>query len=375
MKSIASISLLLLQVKFLSAFVLRVPQGIAVSRSRSTDTSSSLSNGNKDVIDVEFSRSNDNSDGDDHNKSSSPQNQKPLSPLDASLNMIPPHLRIPIEFTDPISKSFIPCQVAFIVELEGVEFSVGTPVHAQVAIICEDDGAGQTFFVDTDLDENLEIMEVAAAKFEELNKINLIFARTPRTLTVQGDLDALIDGWRIEDRRPLTEEIPDILENTVGTQDDDEFFDAFFRKELGENYREEILGVDNPDLDKRAADMMDMFNIPGLGTEKDDDEGIQALMDEIDNDIEKISKNPNIATQGNDDQDEAALRLVGFEGPDGRPYSLVKLLQPTILVAKRDDRLAPDQRILLSKEEADEVIPILEKDFEAELSEAGLFQN
>ena len=107
---------------------------------------------------------------------------------------------------------------------------------------------------------------------------------------------------------------------------------------------------------------MDFFNVPGVGTEK---AGIEELLDEIESDKETYKHDTTTNT-------ETALRLVGFEGPDGKPYSLVKMLQPMVLVAKNRDDLAPDQRLLLTKEEADDIIPILEREFQSELSEAGL---
>jgi hypothetical protein len=100
------------------------------------------------------------------------------------------------------------------------------------------------------------------------------------------------------------------------------------------------------------------------------------LISHYTNHSSKIEKDYEISQQDrstwDNDGTETALRLVGFEGPDGKPYSLVKMLQPVILVAKDDDDLAPDQRFLLSKQEADQIIPILEQEFKAELAEAGL---
>mmetsp|Transcript_24392 Transcript_24392/g.37290 ORF Transcript_24392/g.37290 Transcript_24392/m.37290 type:complete len:377 (+) Transcript_24392:90-1220(+) len=374
MKSIIPVALLSFHAEIASSFsVTNNPLPLA-SRSRfSTISTATTLHNSGDAIDVEFTKSSEDSDKEKNsNRAQEGNGSKSASvsgesPLEASLNTLPSHLKIPVEFTDPISKSFIPCNLAFVMEMEGTEFSIGTPVHAQVAIFCEDDGTGQGYFVDPDLDDNLELMEMAAAKFEELNKVNLIFARTPRTLTIQGDLESLIGGWKVEDDRPLSEEI-NVLDECSNTEADDAFFDSFFKEELGENYRDEIL-VKDKELDSRVEEIVDLFSIPGLGTEKEDNDGMVDLINEIEKDRKKVEENPSLAME---EKDEGALRLVGFEGPDGRPYSLVKMLQPMILVARKDERLAPDQRILLSKEEADEIIPVLEKDFKADLAEAGL---
>ena len=253
--------------------------------------------------------------------------------------------------------------MAFVLNHNGVEYSIGTPVHPQVAVFCESD-SGASYFVDPDLDDNLELMEMAAARFESLNQFKLTFQRTPRTLTVQGDLDKLIDGWKVEEKRKVTDFV-----DALDESEEDEFFDSFMQKELGSNYREKYL-VENAEMDQEVEEMMDMFKVPGVGTEKDDNEGIQELLKEMQQDLE-ISKMDPITWGDEGDETETALRLVGFEGPDGKPYSLVKLLQPMILVAKNHEDLAPDQRFLLSKEEADAIIPILEQEFQNELTEAG----
>jgi hypothetical protein len=232
-------------------------------------------------------------------------------------------------------------------------------------VFCEND-SGASYFLDPDLDENLELMEMAAAKFETMNECKLIFQRTPRTLTVQGDLDRLIDGWKVQDTNPRPSDVVDILDDS----EEDEFFDTFFQKELGSNYKEKYL-VDDAEMDKKVEDLMDAFNVPGMGSQKDDGDGIEELMNEMEKDLE-ISKQDPITWDVDGDETEQALRLVGFEGPDGKPYSLVKMIQPMILIAKSHEDLAPDQRLLLSKEEADEIVPILENEFEAELTEAGL---
>ena len=316
-------------------------------------------------IDVEFTRNDDDGSGGNNSKPHKPTKKISESTLEASLNLIEPHLRIPIEFTDPISESFIPCKLAFILEHEGVEFSIGTPVHSQIAILCEDDN-GASYFLDPDLDENLELMEMAAAQLEALNQHKLIFQRTPRSLTVQGDLDGFIEGWRVQDNAPQPADVVDVADDS----EEDEFLDSFFQKELGSNYREKYL-VEDAEMDEKVENLMDAFNVPGIGSLKDDKDGIQELLNEIETDL-KISKQNPDALNDDSDETEQALRLVGFEGPDGKPYSLVKMLQPMILVAKSHDELAPDQRFLLSKEEADVIIPILENEFKAELAEAGL---
>ncbi len=244
-----------------------------------------------------------------------------------------------------------------------------------MAVYCENDN-GASYFLDPDLDDNLELMEMAAAKFESsLNTrgkkdCELIFQRTPRTLTVQGDLDRLIQGWKVQDHAPKPSDVVNVLDE----DEEDEFFDAFFQKELGRDYQEKYLNDDDPEMDAQVRQLLDAgaFAVPGIGSEKNDEDGLMELLEEIEVDLQISKQHPDTWDGNGNDEVEQALRLVGFEGPDGKPYSLVKMLQPTILVAKNDEDLAPDQRFLLTREEADEIIPVIENEFMAELSDAGL---
>jgi hypothetical protein len=316
----------------------------------------------KDAIDVEFRRFGN----DESNDGSGPQlsSDSFQSPLQASLDLVDPQLRIPIEFTDPATKLFIPCNLAFVLEYDGVEYSIGSPIHTQVAVFCEDDG-GLSYFLDPDADDNLEIMEMAAEKFESINNCKLVFHRTPRTLTIQGDLDQLIDGWDASNKmNPLD------IDNIFDESEEDDLFDSFFKEELGENYREKYL-VDDPEIDKQVAELMDAFTFPGFGPRKNETDGILNVLKDIEKDAKIAEEDATNWVEGSAET-ETALRLVGFEGPDGKPYSLVKMLKPTILVAKDDKNLAPDQRLLLTKEEAMDIIPILEQEFKNELARAGL---
>jgi Protein of unknown function (DUF3727). len=317
----------------------------------------------KDAIDVEFRRSESGESNDDHSPQEI-QSDSFQSPLQASLDSVDPQLRIPIEFTDPTTKTFIPCNLAFVLEHDGVQYSIGSPIHTQVAVFCENDD-GLSYFLDPDADDNLEIMEMAAEKFESINNCKLVFHRTPRTLTIQGNLDQLIDGW---DTNKGTSPLD--INNIFDESEEDDLFDSFFKKELGNNYREKYL-VDDPEIDKQVAELMDEFTFPGFGPRKNETEGILDILKDIEKDAEVAEKDSTDWVDGSEEM-EAALRLVGFEGPDGKPYSLVKMLKPTVLVAKEDKNLAPDQRLLLTKEEAMHIIPILEHEFKNELVNAGL---
>lgn len=309
------------------------------------------------IIDVEFSRDNESDD-----MSSRNQKESYSSLLEASLAMTPPELLTTVQFLDPDTKASIPCLMAFTLSTDTGTFVIGTPLHTQLSVLSEE---APQYFIDPDAEENLELLEMAAAKFMELNEIDeskVKFWKTPRTLTMEGDIDGIIGKWKQE------EQPKDVFGDLFDEEEDgDVFLDEFFRRELGENYEEEFL-VEDEQIDKQVQEMVDLFNIPGLGTEEKD-EAYEKLVDEIVDDASQLeSGSLNVEDEN---PKETALRLVLFTGPDGKPYSLVKMLQPLVLIAKEDESLEPDQRMLVSKKEAEILMPFLETQFEEQLAVAG----
>jgi len=349
------------------------------------------------------------------------------------------------------SQDYIDCKVAFFLRHEGVNYAIGTPKDTQLALFCEgdlnDEGTKGAHFLDPDEDDNLELMEMAAAEFnrqftkplqettdpvkniqvtkdtQHLDRQQqqrqrqielvqqLVFKRTPRTLTVQGNLDEILGDWEHEIAELKRTSLPILdftfpglyqsttsgnrsssntgtiwidggmneedtpynilqeIEREEDDPDDDEYFDSFFKKELGENYRHKFL-VSELDKEKEGIDpeleeLYELFNIPGMGTQQNDEKGIKNMIDDMVNghDLELAKKE--------EQQEEVALRLVGFTGPDGKAYSLVKMMHPMILVAKEDNALEPYQRLLLGQREADVLIPQLEEKFQKEFEAAG----
>ena len=348
-----------------------------------------LRNKQNDYIDAEFYTNDD----DNRNKveSKTVTQGKKISPLQASLKSVEPKLSsLAFNFIDPSlrsasKQSFIPCRIAFIVNYNNIEYCLGTPVDSQVAIYVEDTKDNTACFLDPDEDDNIEIMERAASVFEmKYNKISLSdydddvmdgeqlrirFKRTPRTLTVEGDLSIITGNWK-EDGKKKVEAVKDVTKDILEEPDvgaDDKFFDEFFTKELGGDYKEQALA--NNELDEtEVEEMMQLFSIPGLGTEHDDEDGIQDLINEMEND--EILAKGGVGIKNS----ETALRLVGFseESDNGKIYSLVQLLQPMILVAKTDQSLDFDEKMLLTQEEAKEIVPMLEQQFKEQFEEAGI---
>lgn len=371
-----------------------LPQGIP----RSTTPTILHSSKKDDVIDVEFEfqAPENTSIGTDNEQKKSYNNNvdaiddtTPKSLLDAAYQMGDPALSsIPFEFIDSESttRRYIECKIAFVVEKDGITYSIGTPCDTQVAVLFEGDMTPKAsttaqesqmqYFIDPDEDENLELFEKAAAAFKEEygDTCEAVFKRTPRTLTIEGDLDSITGDWRRQGIMDQNQEEGDISEKILkdfsridDDADSDEFFDNFFKEKLGEGYREEVLGP-NEEADKKAKEMMDLFSIPGVGTQKDDDKGIDEMLGDIFNG-EDLAKANKMEEDGENQLVETGLRLLGFTGPDGKAYSLVKLIEPMVIVAKEDPELGPDQKMLLTVEESNIVVPRLEDEFKKEFGD------
>mmetsp|Transcript_12730 Transcript_12730/g.18130 ORF Transcript_12730/g.18130 Transcript_12730/m.18130 type:complete len:448 (-) Transcript_12730:36-1379(-) len=372
-----------------------------------TNNNHSNNHNNNKFIDVDFTRYDDDDD-DDGEKKRKIENEKMESILlkDStklfesnsnnsllfqSLQMDPDWQDIAIEFIDPSSanssssrRKYIDCHLAFMMEMDGVSYAIGTPCETQVAIFCEGD---ENYFMDPDADENVELMEMAAAAFykEFGEKTGITFKRTPRTLTVHGDLQSITDKMR--DTTTFHQYLGTNSNNFLKKQTksdvekDDAFLDDFFTRELGANYKEEFLlddknydGQDDP-MDKEVQSLMELFNIPGIGDQYDDDAGIASLIDEVlSDDIHESTTSTKVQSNNNNPPSpvDTAMRLVAFKGPDEKYYSLVQLLQPIILVAKQDTNLEISQRMLLSPEEANYITPLLEEKFKKELERSGI---
>jgi len=176
---------------------------------------------------------------------------------------------IPIPFVDVQGNNFIECYADSMVEIDGVQYTIGVPCDYAVALCYfrEDQQLVPIELNDPLMDDVYPIAESILE--EEFGEGELVLQRTPQTLTLVGELE--------ED----------------GDEEDEDF-----------------------DLD-------------------DDDE--------------------------DDDGDEEVEVLLSFE-QDGRQYNLVRMLDPMLVVGKSDPD-QPQNRILLSPEESEKIMPILEEIF------------
>jgi hypothetical protein len=233
-------------------------------------------------------------------------------------------------------------------------------------------------------EEKEEIFQLAARALMEEFGPSIRLKRTPRVLTMEGNLDEILGGdWRrvlwgdgtgsrkggsrnddddgkmsLDSMLHLYDDNGDDYAKEV--DGDEDFFDKIMKRDLGDDY-ETLVDDEDSDIDEDllklfddSADMFDadlselMDKVKDITTEVDDD--VAEEVDSGDSGYDALIRRL---------QPSAALRLLNFIGPDGREYTILRPLRPILLVGKED----PDdytRRILLSEEERARVLPRLE---------------
>jgi hypothetical protein len=270
--------------------------------------------------------------------------------------------RIPFLYGD----NYIDAKLAFMVDLDGVSYGIAVPFDHAVALTFETkDGAVE--YLSPDFDENDELLEIMAVQVKEhLGEDDLRLKRTPRVLTIAGPLDKYTKNWQ-DDLLPE----PVAKESLLDDSDEDlDFFRSFMREELGEDEYQKTL-KESPD--GISEDLLALFNVPGLGDQKDDVKGMEAIIDSmLKSPEEQYAEMEELLGTDLSREGAVALRLIGYNFPDGKSYSLVQLLKPYALVG----RYVPDDEEirfeLLTPEEYSLIVPRLEEVCEKDLEKAGL---
>ena len=244
---------------------------------------------------------------------------------------------------------------------------------------------------------------------------NIRLKKTPRVLTIEGNLDGILGDWREvlldggggggknknkQQQTPHQQQqfnkleltIDDIL-NVIDSDDDDDdeedFFDTIMRRDLGDDY-ESLIANDDDDDDNIDEALLELFIDPSYSSttttttttniDDDDDVNVDELLtslEEINTKEAKFMKNNNSSSYYDNIvqqlQPSAALKLLNFIGPDGsKEYTILRPLRPILLIGK-DDPLDYTRRILLTEDERRSVLPRLESVIRAGLEDAGFF--
>jgi hypothetical protein len=273
--------------------------------------------------------------------------------IDLSLEADPDFNNTRVPFLDAVGERYIDVKLAFMADCDGVNYGIGIPFDHTAAITVEI-GDGSVKYVSPDDDENEEVMQIFAAQLQTKVGENLQLKRTPRVLTIAGPLEDSTNNW-MESILPKPVGIDELMDET---DEDLEFFHKFMKEELGEEAYESAMNDATDDL---PEDIARLFNIPGLGDQTDDAQGIKELIESMreEPEAQTTAKLSEIGTDLN--HDGVALKLVSYMFPGGKEYSLVYLLKPYVLIARcvqTDDDIRFD---LLTREEEKLVAPRIEE--------------
>lgn len=291
---------------------------------------------------------------------------------------------------------YIDGKLAFLTEIDGETYGIGMPFDHAVAIVqVTPEGDEKTFstesadsnvrYIDPDRyeeeEDSQELMELMAKQVQEQLGEDFLLRKTPKVLTISGDLNQYTDNWEknLMDEPAGVKDLMDGMEDFVKTvfredkkkgdpvdeidiAEDKELAElyAFFRKELGDAEFEKTLKEEMSDEEKELAKLFD-FAL---------DESDFGESPEVD--TKKVKEE---ALKFHPDSDGVALKLIAFEfGDRSKSYQLVKLLQPVPLVGKKVQE-SPENGIrfeLLTPEEEEVLIPKLQSACQEDLQKAGL---
>ena len=255
--------------------------------------------------------------------------------------------------------NFIDVKLAFMAELDGVQYGIGIPSdHAAAVTIERKDG--QVINLSPDNPENEEMIQIMAGQLQEHVGKNLTLKQTPRILTIQGPLEEHTKDWR-EKLVPEPAAPKALLDQT---DEDLKFFHDFMKKELGEEEYKKTLQESPADID---PDLLDLFGDFSSQTSMED------LFSEIQDDGEDLFiKEMEDFVNKKLSHDGVALKLLSYSLQDGNKYSVVHPLKPVALVAKYTEDGEDIRFDLLDTKDAELLIPRLEESCREELEKAGL---
>ena len=229
--------------------------------------------------------------------------------------------------------------------------------------------------------------------------------KTPRVLTLEcsskngngsnegGGLDEIIGDWKEillgggnNNKKKKVGggglSIDEALEIEEKEEEEEDYFDKIMRRDLGDDYMNLVDDIDTDEGSDMNQELLKLFDTTDTSSSSssnninnnDDDDDDDELNNQLDNISAQESKFKDMTYDNlvQQLQPSAALRLLNFEGPNGREYTILRPLRPILLVGKEDPE-DYTRRILLSEEERREVLPRLEGECRMALEEAGFF--
>ncbi|KAK1749131.1 hypothetical protein QTG54_001070 [Skeletonema marinoi] len=355
------------------------------------------------IIDAEVIADDDGSDNDNISSGGSTTDDNlQLSLVEYSQKQDPDWKSMPIAFCDTVSNSYIDCNLAFYVKDplgqngQGAEYSLGVPCEVPIVVSLEvaddeendngdnDDAAFTNLskvipispeHTDEDTlseEEKNEIFQMAARALMEEFGAGIRLKKTPRVLTLDGNLEEVIGDWK----EVLLESVSNSkdvgflsFEGALNLFDDDnkdgeDYFDKIMRRDLGDDYMSLAEDGDG-EVDEELLKLFDSDSV-----NKDGD--VSEVVDFLKNSGDSNNIDDDFDTLLQQLKPSAALRLLNFMTEDGKEVTILRPVRPMLLLGKEDPE-DYTRRILLTDEEMAEVLPRLESVCREGLEKAGFF--
>jgi len=355
------------------------------------------------IIDAEVIADDDGSDNDNISSGdSTAADNLQLSLVEYSQKQDPDWKSMPIAFCDTVSNSYIDCNLAFYVKDplgqngQGAEYSLGVPCEVPIVVSLEvaddeendngdnDDAAFTNLskvipispeHTDEDTlseEEKNEIFQMAARALMEEFGAGIRLKKTPRVLTLDGNLEEVIGDWK----EVLLESVSNSkdvgflsFEGALNLFDDDnkdgeDYFDKIMRRDLGDDYMSLAEDGDG-EVDEELLKLFDSDSVS-----KDGD--VSEVVDFLKNSGDSNNIDDDFDTLLQQLKPSAALRLLNFMTEDGKEVTILRPVRPMLLLGKEDPE-DYTRRILLTDEEMAEVLPRLESVCREGLEKAGFF--
>lgn len=322
-----------------------------------------------------------------------------LSLIEYSQKQDPDWKSMPIAFCDTVSNSYIDCNLAFYVKDplgqngQGAEYSLGVPCEVPIVValeVSDDDDENDNDAAFTNLsrvipinpehsDEDTisdevkeEIFQMAARALMEEFGSGIRLKKTPRVLTLDGNLDEVIGDWKevLLESVSSSKDVGELkFEDALNLYDDvnndgEDYFDKIMRRDLGDDY---MSLADDGDVEI-DEEMLKLFDSGSLTEDGD----MSKAVDFLKNSGDSINIDDDFDTLLQQLKPSAALRLLNFMTEDGMEVTILRPVRPMLLLGKEDPE-DYTRRILLTDEEMSEVLPRLESVCREELEKLGFF--
>ncbi len=337
--------------------------------------------------------------------SSTTTNNSQMSLIEYSQKQDTDWKSMPVAFCDTVSNTYIDCNLAFYVKDplgqngQGAEYSLGVPCEVPIVVALEiddsedgsDDDANADDTTVTNLskvipinpentdedniseDEKNEIFQMAARALMEEFGSDIRLKKTPRVLTIEGNLEDVIGDWKevllgnVVDSDKMSFDDALNMFDDDNSDDGEDYFDKIMRRDLGPDYMKlaEEEGGDDEEIDE---ELLKLFDSDSLNKDGD----ISNILDFLRKSDDSNNIDDDFGTLVQQLKPSAALRLLNFMTEDGKEYTILRPVRPMLLLGKED----PDdytRRILLTDEEMAEVLPRLESVCSEALEKAGFF--